>query len=396
MTPHRCLFIAVLGLLTFSAGGPAQAPEPAALLRGAEQARRAIRSGILEFTCEQIHHSSGQATSRSARVKIVFDGARRTVHQYQYEFSIAAEPDGGPDHPKVQARVKQFDALANDMDKGVAAGIGTKRYVRRSLAFDGARFCEYGTTPHCNAQYWDKRRATGVVFDPRLLGLAETHEMQEDLSFFFTNVDAKDVQVVSREQVNGIHAYHVQLDVGMSRWHYWIEDSEPFRVHKAEYRGIGKAAGGVTTVISTFPGSTALLPSRVEMRSAWNERLLWESTYAVHDLVLNNPVSSNVGSLASLELPVGTSVIDTTTHKSLGAWDGEGLARDPILAVRAYQQRHGGTSPRPPKDYVPSPPDEEPLPASPARYWPWLLAGAVAGLVGAAVYYGRRHGSRRV
>src|SRR5262245_38930431 len=139
MSPKCRFFVpsVALYMLGASTSAYAQTPDAAALLRGAEQARRAIRSGTLELTCEFIHHGAGHTKPRKTRVRIVFDGTKRTVHQYQYEFSIAADPGRANDPANVEARPKQFDALGQDMDKAAAAGLGTKTYVRRSLAFDG-------------------------------------------------------------------------------------------------------------------------------------------------------------------------------------------------------------------------------------------------------------------
>src|SRR5437016_8890964 len=108
MTP-RCLFVTgMIGLCAVCASARADAsPEPAALLRGAEQGRRAIRSGVIELTCEHINAAAGQTTPRTVKVKIVFDGSKRTVDEYQYEFSMAPGPGGDPDHPKAQARLKE-------------------------------------------------------------------------------------------------------------------------------------------------------------------------------------------------------------------------------------------------------------------------------------------------
>jgi hypothetical protein len=303
----------------------AQGPDPVALLRGAEAARQAIHSGEIEFTIVQTWQTRKPVT---ADVRVTFDGTRRTIRLEQDEFTLA-----GNTPAESEASGKRYAAVNYDMDKAAAIGAGRKEHWRTSQAYDGSQFCKYHAIPHGNASYRKMEVDGEMTFNPQTLGLVEIYHLVLDLSFFFSNSQAKNITLVGREFVGDVPTWHVRYDA-IARCHFWIEDREPFRVHNVEYEGIGKDVGYRTTIISTFKDDGSPLPARVLVKKVTPSRTDLESTLTVSSAKLNMPVNPHVGTLASLELPEGVYVVDAIEHKSLGIWDGE-----KIVPSEEYQKR---------------------------------------------------------
>jgi hypothetical protein len=130
---------------------------------------------------------------------------------------------------------------------------------------------------------------------------------------------------VGKEVIGKVPTWHVRYDA-RARCHFWIEDSEPFRVHKVQYEARGKSTGLLTTISSAFGDDGSPFPLRVDVKRTTRDRVDMESTLAVQTMRLNVPVNPNVGSLASLEIPAGVDVVDTIGQKYLGVWNGEKIA----------------------------------------------------------------------
>jgi hypothetical protein len=292
----------------------AQAPDPVALLRGAEAARRVIQSGELEFTVEETWQPRKPETKT---VFVKFDGPKRTIGVEADHFVLA-----GTNKAEGEANRNRFAALNYDMDKAATVGAGRKEHWRTNQAYDGAQFCNYDESRNGNACYRKIDVDGQMVFDPRTLGLVESYHTVLDLSFFFSNSQAKNTALVGKEIIGSTPTWHVRYDMS-ARYHFWIEDREPFRVHKAEYEGVGNAEGFRSTIVSTFKDDGSPLPFKVAMKSSIPNGVEMEGVLTVRTAKLNVPVNPKVGTLDSLDLPVGVDVVDAIEQKYLGVWDGE-------------------------------------------------------------------------
>jgi hypothetical protein len=357
----RCRFAPAFSFMILAIpSAVAQAPDPVALLRGAEAARQAIRSGEMEFTVDESWEGRKPLTTV---VKVAFDGAKRTVRVEQDVFALA-----GGTRAEMEANAKRYDALNLDTDRAVAAGIGRREHRRISQAFDGARFCNYQAGPNIKAYYRNMEDDGQMMFVPQTLGLVDLYNAVDDLSLFFSNKKAKDITLVGKEAIGNVATWHVRYDVD-THYHLWIEDSEPFRVHKVECECVGKFAGYRSTVSSVFRADGSPLPVRVDVKQVSPKRTDLESTLIVHSAKFNEPVDPSVGTLASLQMPAGADVFDTFAEKKLlGRWDGEKIA-----------------------DKLPSP-----RRAAAASRWPdgqqiFMGSGALTLLVGAVAYLWWRH-----
>jgi hypothetical protein len=310
----------------------AQTPDPIALLRGAEGARRAIQSGEIEFTVDE---AWGGQKPRTTVVRVTFDGAKRTVRLERDEFISAAKTKA-----EVDVNKKRLAALNYDWDRAAAAGLGRKEHRRTSQAYDGSQFCWYRTGPHMNASYRKMENDGEMTFNPQTLGLVNLYHKVVDLSYYFSNGQAKNIALMGKEFIGSTAAWHIQFDLA-SRFHFWIEDRQPFRVSKVECVGVGTSEGYRSTITSTFQDGGSPLPVRVEVKEMTPKGIEMESTLIVHSVKLNVPVDPNVGTLASLELPAGVDVLDTFADKKvLGVWEG-----DKIVPKEDHKSRAAGRWP---------------------------------------------------
>ena len=219
-----------------------------------------------------------------------------------------------------------------------------------------------------------KGMAKGVsefAFDPRTLGISADLSTTVPLPFYLGYENCRDAKVLGSEDINGARTTHVVVDTAIgTRLDFWIEDAPGFRVHRHRW-DLGKAPVSTTCDSEFVPGDTeSILPYRVTVRKyAKNRREPGLTTTVTVDSIEFGPQSPPPGSLASLDLPIGTAVVDEKTGNTLGYWDGRELAK---------------TAPRSP----------QPLPAPvPTRrnLWVWLAVGAaVVALVGVALGLRRR------
>lgn len=331
-----------LSLATFAPLAFCQQPDPAALLRGAEQARRAVGSGIIEFTNQEVFRRRVPLTTK---VKLVFSGQLRSTRIERDEFEFA---EAGALGTSFDELLKRMEALNHDMEKAELAGIGHKRHYTTTWMFDGAKFCQFHIAPGAaamNASYRDMNRDGEYVFDPRMLGIAALYRQSEGLSFAFSNPAAKNLRTIARETIGDVPVWHVQYDAA-ARCHFWIEDRAPFRVHRAEYEALGQPQDDYrTTIQSDFTGTDGPLPMKVHIKTGSPTENELDSRLVVSVMQLDQPVDSDVGTLDSLGLPDGTQIVDTLSHTFVGVWNGEEPIAHDLYSQQKADQADSSVSP---------------------------------------------------
>ena len=141
---------------------------PAALLKGAEQARLKIERGrmVLDVTNTSALFGTGKR-----RLTAVFDGARRRT---DYE-SRALETDWirGDVHERAPKR-RRLEELRGGPDAIVRDGLGSWRDSRERAILDGTRLTRFGSINGGGLTVVDNPREMrgGEAFDPRVLGLS--------------------------------------------------------------------------------------------------------------------------------------------------------------------------------------------------------------------------------
>jgi hypothetical protein len=119
---------------------------------------------------------------------------------------------------------------------------------------------------------------------------------------------------------------------------YWIEDREGFRVHRFRIESLN----GLPVSVDSFydEKSTGPIPSRVIHREHMKDgKLKRETRFEVTKAEFNKPITSNVGTLGSLDPALGDAVSDERIGRRLGYWDGEGLTEDRAEAIKLGKSR---------------------------------------------------------
>jgi hypothetical protein len=355
--------IVLLSLLAIVVPGRGQEPDAGDLLRAAGQSRQSIRSGDISFT---IVDKAYEISPQSSEVRIRFDGIKRTVSYRQESFRLKS-PGGSPASAKEQ---RAFEALKGDRVKAEKAGLGTRFTDNNAWAFDGQLFCRYQEGEHSSAVYSKWGKEDEFIFEPRLLGLISGYNSSTDLSFFFSEENAKKAKLVAKEVIDGTAAWHITYE-GVSTVHYWIEDHDPFRICKSVYEGKGTDLGLRLTITSSFEGTRGPLPTLVSQKSESAKGVvLRESRLKTSKMDLNPILTSSIGSIQSLDLPSGRTVIDNKLNMVLGIWNGK-----EIVPARDYlKEKQESRKPRTSLHF------ERIVP------WVFILAGVfVLGFVGVSI-----------
>jgi hypothetical protein len=309
-----------------------EAPDPIALLRGLEETRASIRSGKVEMAVTNQQLRPWDQKDEIA-LTIIFDGDKRTASQRQRVLVIdASGPDGG------ESKNKRLTAMNHDREAFVRAGLGKWRNDHIRSGWDGSNFCQFSET--MGAAYRSHSQGTPeMVFDPRLLGLLAYYEMKPTLADCLYYRKAKSIQLIGGEHVAGRPTWHVLVTspAGVER-RFWIEDREGFRVHKFVFKDSSVNKIMVSEYDENIKGAS--LPTQVTSQTFTKDgQLNRELVVRVTKVELNVSVDSNIGTIASLGLPVGEAVADERIGRRLGYWNGNGLSDNLLVAKQISQER---------------------------------------------------------
>lgn len=332
----------------------AEPPDPVALLRGVEQVRTGIRSGKIEMAVlMEKFHPYPQRDEQS--LAIVFDGVRFTTRQGMRDL-----------HLKSEAAFNDLRASNNDRDRLVKEGKAEWRDNTAQCAWDGNRLlCSdfresamYLKPPFSTANY---------AFDPRTLGVATFPYLKVTVPSCLLE-NSTDVKLIGPERIRDELAWHVVVKYNYPKTqHFWIVNNETFPALKV----IEEYGNGTSTreLEATYDASVAgaRLPSVTVFRKRVDGKIVSQVTMRVTDVGLDVEVGPHVGTLASLDIPLGCEVSDELLGKRLGYWNGEDLSEDKSEAIRIGQQR-----------------ERERALRTRTSWWPWAASIGTMVLLGAA------------
>ena len=322
----------VVASIALTGRAEATPPDPFALLRGVEASRDQIKSGRMEMTAVLVDPQSPRSDASRIRLKISFDASGRRIDQFDRSLSI----DGAT--PAIaEANGKKLRAMGNDRAEFVRLGLGHWKDTHVRSAYDGMQFMQYAEDQGAYVKDPSKGSAD-FVFDPRVLGICGqylmTHSVPTDLAYRH----AKSISLVGTEEVAGHPTWHVRVirkhDL---EYHFWIEDSADFVVHKCENIGPNTKV----TIASRFDESRrplAGMPNWVEVREDRHGRPYRLLTITVDKSEYNVPVDPGQWTLAGLGMPIGEMVIDQRIHRVVGHFDGQGLTTSLPDAIRKAQE----------------------------------------------------------
>lgn len=321
-------------------------PDPLKLLEAVAQARQQITSGELEFLQAVYDPPRPLDGTNYTRVKARFDGEKRRFaydnRQYAY---VLMGPEAGAVTDAKRAE------LGLDREAAVRAGLLTGFEAHKVIAYDGATVLDYEEDDGKPFQTRIDDPGKGLApSDPRCLGLDAspfvTYTIESCLSF----KRAKSVQLVGKEPVEGIPAWHVRLQVQFGptpmNKDFWLEAAHPTRVIKHQFNG--------DTVWSKYDPANPQDPIPTEVRamtghitSGTNPTFYYSHLQLVRrNARFNIPVDPTSWTLAGLGMQIGTDLVDYRISRTIGYWNGSGLSANP--------------PPRPPKIVSTSQPAAQP------------------------------------
>jgi thiol-disulfide isomerase/thioredoxin len=338
----RFLFAAQVVLAANGADTPSQEkePDPVSLLKTAAQARQQIASGEIEF--DVLTHFSDRPLEGTnlVRLKVVFDGEKRRFEQSGREYSYVLM---GPDAGAVTDTKRK--ELGLDKEAAVQAGLLAGFESHYVTAYDGARVLRYWSANRDTIIDDPSKGSISYAFDPRVLGLTPSPSVTDTIESCLGYGRAETFQLMGKESVEGVAVWHVRVlhPKAFVNFDFWIEVIHPSHVVKCEFNG--------NTVISRFDVAHPEDPIPVEVSCTnlyGRERARVDRTMLRRAARYNVPVDPVSWTIAGLDMPVGTEVVDYRISRRIGYWDGMGLSENlpPNRVPRIQEDR---TPPEPAK-----------------------------------------------
>jgi len=299
-------------------------PDPVKLLAAVAQARQRITSGELEFDQAIYDLDRPLNGTNRARLKARFDGEKCRLEIDDREYACVLT---GPDAAAV-TDAKQAE-LGLDREAAVRAGLLRPFESHHAVAYDGTTVLDYWETDGRPSQTRiDDPQKGPAPFGPRCLGLDATPSAWDTVESCLGLSNAKSVQLVGKEPIEGTAAWHVRVQIQFGRFpaskEFWLDAAHPTRVLKHQFNG--------STVLSKYdpadpqdPIPTAItemfLHGTVGTNTAFSERRLVRRSAR-----FNLPVDPASWTLAGLGMQIGTEVVDYRISRRVGYWDGSGLS----------------------------------------------------------------------
>jgi hypothetical protein len=207
--------------------------------------------------------------------------------------------------------------------------------------------CMYRMTSH-NAKHvsivtLEDANAYGAdIYDPRMLGLTEMMHHDKDVATCLLYRSRKNFSV-SQEDLNGSSVYVVECRDGerngFTHWKLYIEEPGFHLVKK-----IVQSAQGRTQIENDYSEKSFLpFPTRTHIYSVHfnkdgKEIVDYDRHITVKDLQIKKTFPPETFTLAGLNPPLNSDVVDYRINRRLGYWDGEKLVDDPV-SVSAQELR---------------------------------------------------------
>lgn len=227
--------------------------------------------------------------------------------------------------------------------------------------------------PHADLSIYDLKdaldRRGDMGFDPRVLGLTDWIASDKNCRAYLWYDSDTSLTVEGTEVIRGAKVSRIKATYGETTSTYWIEEPS-FRVHRRTV----ESASISDLVDSMFSpdDSKSPFPTRVEGEriSRMQGGNSWKVVWTVSSIDFTTPISPDRFTIESMDLPVGTVLNDYRTHRIVGFWDGEKVAKEPIATLPETTQPREGSSL--------------------GRFGYWLIALANVLLVCCAVGFARR------
>lgn len=166
---------------------------------------------------------------------------------------------------------------------------------------------------------------TDAMFDPRLLGLTVIYSWEDTLSGALPYRTASSIKMVGLEDVNGESAWHIQIineSPSPERVDLWTSKNEDFRVLKYQV----SFDGGYDVAVSYYNQKSSWLPSMVKSQSFSSGGMLrFQLEVSILEARAYVDFPKNNWTIAGLQVPVGTDIVDRRILRRIGTWNGNGI-----------------------------------------------------------------------
>jgi thiol-disulfide isomerase/thioredoxin len=325
------LLLAIQMVLTVSGDEQTQGekqPDPFGLLKTVAQARQKITSGEMAFEVVRVDFGHPLEGTNHTTLKVVFDGEKRRFESFTREYpSVLMGPDAGE---ATDAKLRELGLVRGEA--AVEAGLLRRVERNRVTAYDGVVLLDLSDLSATEKKFFQtaiddsaKGGRGGYVFDPRVLGLTPSPFVKQGIESCLAYSHAESVELLGKEPVEGVAAWHVRVAFPKSRVNYdfWIDASNPSRVVKCQFNG--------NTALSKFDAANPEDPIPIEVKTVnffGSQRGRVEESFLRRKTRYNVPVDPASWTLAGLNMPVGTEVIDYRISRQIGYWNGTGLSED--------------------------------------------------------------------
>jgi hypothetical protein len=165
-----------------------------------------------------------------------------------------------------------------------------------------------------------------LMFDPRLLGLTMAYSWKENIIMALPYRTASSIKLVGMEQVGDRSAWHIQLltkSPATYQVDLWASGDDGFKVYKYAV----SFEGGRTVATSYYDNTIYYwLPSKVESQSYNSEgELRFEQIVSLVEAKSNADLPKTAWTLAGLQLPTGTDIVDRRIKQRVGTWNGTAI-----------------------------------------------------------------------
>ena len=304
-------------------------PDPLNLLKTVAQARNRIASGEIEFEVTRNDFGHPLEGTNHTRLKIVFDGEKRRFESFSREYrSVLMGLDAGE---ATDAKLRELKLVKGEA--AVQAGLFRAVDSHRVTAYDGAVVLDLSDISATEKHFFQtqiedpaKSGAASQLFDPRIIGLNPSPSVKYTIESCLAYEHAESVELSGKETVAGVAAWHVRV-LFPAKYHaeydFWIDVNHPSHLVKCEWNG--------NTVFSKFDAAHPEDPIPIEVRAVkfhGKERGRFEEFFLRGVSRYNVPVDPASWTLAGLNMPVGTLVVDHRISRDLGYWNGTGLSKN--------------------------------------------------------------------
>jgi hypothetical protein len=198
---------------------------------------------------------------------------------------------------------------------------------KQCIVFDGSRIMYYAGED--NIALHSMSKPMGEFFpDPRNLGITTSYppDWSPEQSLLLHDLASIElIEDAGDSLVQGGHWHCRVVDSYGEQHDFWVRRTPDFPVTRYEYRYKREYRESV----SEYANAAALpLPSRVETRRHRDGQLLSFQTVELFDVEVGVSVDPKTWTLAGLEVPIGTAVVDIEAKRRVGYWDGEGVSED--------------------------------------------------------------------